>query len=300
MRIAMIAAIAATLPVATATAQDGVIGTIDRAVDRTVTGIAGEGRFIGGAGLAITSQPYAEIDNQILAIPLPLVSYQSERFEFIGKTFEAQLFELDRVAFSAVADWRFQGYDAEDSPVLEGMDDRSGTLELGVRAKTSALGVQFVGTALADTLSRHGGYELNAQASVELSKWRPLSVRPSAGVRYQSGSLADYYFGVDPEEARTVSCVDSPDPACFALDRPAFETGSAVVPYIGVSARQALSRKLVLVGGIQYDFLPSAITDSPIVDDEFQIFSFIGLAYAFGAPLGSEGSPEAPPSRAAR
>ena len=286
-----LALLAAALLVSPALAQDGgVIGEIDRTVDGFVTGIAGEGRLVGGVGVGMTSRPYTEADDEVGFFPIPIVSYQSERFEFIGKTLEAQLFELDRVAFSAVGDWRFQGYDAEDSPALTGMDDRSGTLELGARAKTTAFGVQVAGTALADVLSRHGGYELDLRASFELSRWRPLSVRPLAGVRYQSSSLADYYFGVDPEEAAVpIACPAASGrdcPASPSIVRPAYETGDAVVPFVGVTARQALSRKVLVAGALQWDFLPSDITDSPIVEEDSQFFAFVGLAYAFGAPLG--------------
>lgn len=282
-------------------AQDGVIGSIDD----TVASLAGDGRVIGGIGVGITTQPYAAADNETRFVPIPLISYQSERFEFVGKTLEAQLYETSglplNLAFSTVADWRFQSYDADDSPQLTGMDDRDGTLEVGGRVKTDALGVQLSGTVLADALSRHGGYEITGQASFELSSWRPLSVRPNVGVRYQSSNLADYYYGVDPEEAASpIVCTavvgnDCPDSVLF--DRPAYETGDALLPFVGVTARQALSRKVIVVGSVSYEFFPDEIADSPIVEDSGRLFSFVGIAYAFGAPLGSEGSPE---DRAAR
>ena len=257
-----------------AAAQPGLLQDIDE----TVTGLFGEAAFVAGAGVGITTLPYRDIDNGTEVFPIPLISYQSERFEFVGKTLEAELYETSGLAFSAVADWRFQGYDAKDSPYLSGMDDRKGTLEVGGRVKTDALGAQFSLTGLVDALSRHGGYEVTAQASYELSSWRPLSLRPVGGVRYQSSSLSDYYFGVDPEEARIVDCVQGPcDPS-----RPAYETGDAFVPFAGVVARQALSYKIALFAQADYAVLPDSQTNSPIVEDDGRFSLFVGAVYIFG------------------
>ena len=272
-RAAAVAALAAP-----AAAQEGIINTIDD----TVTSLAGDATIIAGGGVGFVTQPYAGAEDGVRVFPIPMISYQAERFRFEGKTLSAQLYANDRFAVSAIADWRFQSYDAEDSPVLDGMDDRNGTLEAGVRVTKALGGVNLSGSALVDTLSRHGGYELNATASYELSDWRPLSVRPFAGLRYQSSSLADYYFGVDPEEATSLVCAAVQGTDCFSFDRPAYETGAAVVPTLGLSARQALSRKWAVYGLATYDFLPGEITDSPIVSEDGLLSTFVGVVYLFG------------------
>ncbi|MBB4659147.1 MipA/OmpV family protein [Parvularcula dongshanensis] len=256
-----------------AAAQPGLLQDLDD----TVTDIFGEAAFVAGAGVGITTLPYRDIEDGTEIFPIPLISYQSERFEFVGKTLEAELYETSGLAFSAVADWRFQGYKAKNSPYLTGMDDRKGTLEVGGRIKTDALGAQFSLTGLVDALSRHGGYELSAQASYELSSWRPLSLRPVGGVRYQSSNLSDYYFGVDPEEALIANCVQEPCPF-----RPAYETGDAFVPFAGVVARQALSYKIALFAQADYSFLPDSQTNSPIVEDDGRFSLFVGAVYIFG------------------
>ena len=275
-----LAALAAPLALGTAAAQTGVI----RAIDDTVVRLAGEGQVVAGLGAGFTSQPYRDVDDSVRSFAIPLITYQSERFEFVGKTLSAEVWKNDRIAVEALADWRFQSYDAEDSPYLAGMDDRDGTLEAGGRVKTDALGVQVALTAKADLLSRQGGWEADLQASYELSSWRPLSVRPNVGLRYQSSSLADYYYGVDPEEGRLGTvCAASTDTPCTALDpRPAYEVDGAFTPYLGIQARQALSRKVAVAGAIDYAFLPGTITDSPIVSEEGQLFGFIGVVYLFG------------------
>ena len=278
MRTLLSAVAALSLGASHAAAQDGIIGAID---DR-VTSLAGDATIIAGGGVGVVSQPYAGVEDGGRVFPIPMISYQAERFRFEGKTLSAQLFATDQVAFAAIADWRFQSYDAEDSPVLEGMDDRDGTLEAGARV-TGALGdLALSASVLADLLSRHGGYELNATAAYELSDWRPLSVRPFVGLRYQSDSLADYYYGVDPEEALSQVCTQVVGTGCVAFDRFAYETGAALVPTIGISARQALSRKWAVYGQATYDAFPEEITDSPIVSEDGLTSAFVGIVYLFG------------------
>ena len=225
-----------------------------------------------GVALGVTSQPYAGVDDRARLFPIPLVTYRGERFQFLGKAAQATLYETGAdgtaLRLSAVADWRFQSYDAEDSPALAGMDDRSGTLEAGGRVSAERGRYALTLTALADTLSRHGGYQVDAQLGADIVRTRYTGISVNAGVRYQSSSLADYYFGVDPEEARG--------------SRPAYEMGGAWLPSVGLTARQALSRRVSLFGIAQYEVLPDAISGSPIVDRDGQVFAFAGVSYAFG------------------
>ena len=277
--LASLAAAAAVVALAPAAAQDSPVGDFDRAV----TDVLGEdARLIVGGGLGVISQPYLGADD-IRYVPEPLIIYQNERFEFIGRTLGYELWSNESVDVAAIGEWRFFGHDAgDDSPFLEGMSKRKGTAEAGLRARFGKERLQGSLAAKADILSRHGGYELEARASYELSTWRPLSVRPNGGVRYQSDSLADYYFGVDPEEALNRVCTAVVGDGCVAIDRPAYETGAAVTPFVGVTARQSLTPKVAVVGGFDHIFLADTVQDSPIVDASGQTFAFLGMIYVFG------------------
>ena len=276
---------AAALGLAPAAAQDSPVGKLDR----EVTELLGEdARLIVGGGLGAITQPYVGADD-VRYVPEPLIIYQNERFEFIGRTVGFELWSNDQVDVAAIGEWRFFGHDAgDDSPVLDGMAQRDGTAEAGIRARFGKDRLRGALAAKADILSRHGGYELEARASYELSTWLPLSVRPNAGVRYQSDSLTDYYFGVDPEEARSQVCAAVVGDGCVAFDRPAYETGAAVTPFLGVTARQSLSRKVAVVGGFDHIVFDDAVKDSPIVDADGQTFAFVGLIYIFGNATGAD------------
>lgn len=270
---AALAAAALAASLAEASAQGG---PPDGPPDGQTGGLLG-GRLVAGPGLAVNAQPYEDSEEGTRVFPIPLVSYRAGPVSFFGTTLTADLAEAGPVALSALASWRFQSYEEGDSPVLAGMDDRDGTLDLGVQATTTVAGAEASLSARADALSRHGGYEVEAQLAYELADGRAASLRPSLGLRYQSSSLADYYFGVDPEEAAVL-----PGEGGDAFVRPAYETGDALVPFVGVAGRYAVTRRVGVVGLATYGLLPDAITDSPIVGGDGQAFAFAGVTYAFG------------------
>ena len=278
----VLAALAASAFVPAA-AQDSPVGKIDRAV---MDVLGDDARLIVGGGLGGITQPYVGAD-AVRYVPEPLIIYQNERLEFIGRTLGFTLYDREDEAaetalrVKAIGQWRFFGHDAsDDSDFLAGMAKRRGTGELGLRAEYEFGRGQVSVQGVADALSRHGGYELEARASYELSTWLPLSVRPNGGVRYQSSSLTDYYFGVDPEEAliQNNASIQDGEP----IVRPAYEVSDAFVPFVGVTARQSVSPKVAVVGGFDLNFLADTVTDSPIVDDDMQLFAFLGMIYVFG------------------
>ena len=286
IRIAL-AGFAAAASLGAAAAQDSPVGKIDKGV---MDLLGDDALLIVGGGLGAITQPYRGADS-VRYVPEPLIIYQNEQMEFIGRTLGYTLYHREDAAsdialrVKAIGQWRFFGHDAgDDSDFLEGMAKRRGTGELGVRAEYEFGRGQVSVQGVADALSRHGGYEVEARASYELSTWLPLSVRPNGGLRYQSSSLTDYYFGVDPEEALVQTAAEArPD----VLDgqpiiRPAYDVSDGVVPFVGVTARQSVHPKVAVVGGFDLNFLPGTVRDSPIVDEDVQLFAFIGMIYIFG------------------
>jgi outer membrane protein len=277
-------------------AQTSPLGTFDR----EVTEFLPEGaRLVAGGGLGMISQPYTGADT-VRFVPEPLVVFQSEKFSFVGRTLAYRLYDDDIFSFSAIAEWRFFGHDGgEDSPFLIGMEERKGTAEVGFRAEVEREKTHLAATARTDALSRHGGFELEGRISYELSSWAPLSVRPNAGVRYQSGDLTNYYFGVERDEAITPGQIGQRaldaaggDPARLGdIFRPAYRPDSAATTFLGLTARQSITPKFAAVGGFDLNFLDRTVRDSPIVEEDIQLFSFVGLIYIFGdaqTPAGVE------------
>lgn len=230
-----------------------------------------------GAGVAVTTQPYLGVDDAAQLFPIPLVNAQVGRFAFQGREGSIDVGEAGPVELQAIARWRFQSYDQDDGFALAGMD-RDGTLEVGATASGQLRSIRLSATVTADVLGRHGGFEAEAAASVEVAGGRFVSVRPRAGLRYQSASLNDYYFGVEADEGAVLTDPDTGE----AFAREPYAVDATLAPFVGVIARVPVSRRVFVTGLIDYGPLPGEVTDSPIVDASGQAFGFVGLAYAFG------------------
>lgn len=87
------------------------------------------------------------------------------------------------------------------------------------------------------------------------------------GAEWKSHDLIGYYYGVLPEESFS--------------GRPEYNGASGTNTFIRLAARHKLGRHLYLVGMIEREFLSSAISNSPIVDQDSVDTFFAGLYYQF-------------------
>jgi outer membrane protein len=87
------------------------------------------------------------------------------------------------------------------------------------------------------------------------------------GAEWKSGNLVSYYYGVLPDEA--------------FVGRAAYDAGSGTNTFVRFAARHAFSPHWHLVGMLEREFLSSAISNSPIVDDDEVDTFFAGLLYQF-------------------
>lgn len=86
-----------------------------------------------------------------------------------------------------------------------------------------------------------------------------LTISPKISLNWLSDKLADYEYGVTAAQART--------------DRPAYHPGDAVSLEAGVTLFLELYKNWQIIFSSSVDFLPSALKDSPIVDQS-QVFNF--------------------------
>lgn len=225
-----------------------------------------------GAGAGILFEPYADLDDDASVFPVPLVAYEKGRIGIAGKTIAVSLAETGGASVSAIADYRFQGYEDDDSPVLDGMDDRNGTLELGGRVGAQVGPFNVSGQALFDVLGEHEGYELLGTIGWTYARGLATQVTPYVGVLHESEDLAGYYYGVEADEAAVL---------VGGRARPAYQPGESTSAVIGINARQALSEKWVVFLNGRYQFLSDEIKDSPIVDEDGRGQIALALGYVF-------------------
>lgn len=235
-----------------------------------------------GAAVAINNEPYVGFNDDkpnILAVPFYV--YNKNNLTLAGPNISYRFWRPLDVQLSGEVKYRFQNYDEDDSPFLEGMGDRNGTLEVGLKAQKRFDRLRLQAEGFVDAANQHDGYELTARATYEIANGRMLSFRPTVGVSYQSENVIQYYYGVNFAEARTNVAVGD---GTF-MDRPAyFADGGAVTPFAGAQIRLRLSRRLSLQGQLKSAFLASEIEDSPIVEKSARNSAFVGLSYGLSGP----------------
>ncbi len=217
-----------------------------------------------GMGFTYKNALYRGDDSSVL--PVPLIMLEKGQFFIKGRVAGYRLYQDERFAFDVIGQWRFDGYDADDSDYLEGMDDRKMTLDGGAAVTLFDGWGQTTVSYVGDLLGRHSGQELSVTYSkpFRFEKW---SLTPSAGIRFYSSSLGDYYYGVQPDEA--------------VAGRAAYDAGDSLNPFAGLSVTYSFNEKWSALTTVRYTWLDSEITDSPIIEDHHDLLLMTGLLYTF-------------------
>ncbi|MBV7534325.1 MipA/OmpV family protein [Duganella sp. sic0402] len=213
-----------------------------------------------GVGVVVSSAEYAGEDRRI--IPVPLVSYESERFFWRGISGGVHLYRQQGFSLDATLSARFSGIDKKDFGVRELaerginrdlLEDRKDSVDIGLAAGWSGdwgkldLGIKRDAGSASKALEGSVKYGY----PVKLGGTR---ITPHAGVSFMSKKMANYYYGtLASEVARGV--VD-------------YRPGNAAVPVIGVDVMHPLNNEWMLIGGLSYRALPSKLKNSPLVEKD--------------------------------
>jgi len=227
-----------------------------------------------GAGAIASASPYAGRGTRYT--PIPLITYDSERFFFRGITAGVHLYDNDLLSIDFLAEGNFGGIDADDfgrrDLALNGIDrdlleDRDDSVDVGFEAQLQGRFGEFSLKVVADALDASGGYEASAEYGYPLEFGERLTVTPTIGVSWLSADTADYYYGtLDEEVARGVV---------------SYRPGSATIPKIGLDLEYNFADKWLLLGNVTYTLLPSKVGDSPLLESDSATGVMIGVLRAF-------------------
>ena len=217
-----------------------------------------------GVVTAISTNPY--IGEGTDALPYPALIYRKGPFSIGTFGVEYDVYESESLTFSAGLVPRFTGLVSTDAPELEGIErEVTGDVALGLEYDIGS-GFSADLTFRQEFTGEHDGQEviLDLGYGTQVGK---VGLELSAGAAWQSSDLSAFIWGVSASEARA--------------GRPAYAPGDAIVPFAAVNAFYPLNDNRTLIVTAQADFLPSEVSDSPIVDED-DIYSLIlGVTYSF-------------------
>lgn len=214
-------------------------------------------------GLGVFSSPDIYRDASPRTIPVPIIAYNSERLHIFGPFVAYDLYRHDKLTASLRLKPVFAGYDESDSPVFDGMDDRTFSLAGGAGLEYMPSFLKFRLSAEHDVLGINNGYESLAGVSLRLPL-KGVLIEPGIALNYQSSNYVNYYYGVETSEARE--------------GRPAYSPSGVLNQDFSVALA---TRKLF--GGmtrfqITYTQYGDEIADSPLTDRD----DSLGLSLTFG------------------
>lgn len=227
-----------------------------------------------GIGAVASANPYAGRGTRY--IPLPIVTYDSERVFFRGVTGGLHLFDNGLLSIDLVAQGDFDGIDADDfgrrELALNGidrdlLDDRDDSVEagfdVGLQGRFGKFDLQFA----ADVLDASGGYRASVEYGYPIRIGARATLTPTAGLSWLSEDRADYYYGtLDTEVARGVT---------------RYRPGSAVIPKVGLDLEYMFADKWLFLGSVSYESLPTKLGDSPLLESDHGGGLMIGVLRAF-------------------
>jgi outer membrane protein len=217
-----------------------------------------------GASAIVSSKPYEGVDMRVY--PIPTFAYEGRRLYMRGVVGGYRLWAGKGWSIGPILQPRFDGFDADDSRTLRGMDDRRWSVDAGIGLSWLTDFGLFGLSYVTDILGRHKGQEMEFSYTA-LFRFGGFDFIPSAGMRWKSENLVDYYYGVRPGEALP--------------GRPAYEGEEALDPFVRLAVRRRLTQRWSLLAAVQYEWLNSEITDSPIVDSDYQASFIAGVLYAW-------------------
>lgn len=217
-----------------------------------------------GVGGVVQNQGYTGGSNEIQWFPM--ANTQWGNLTIAGPNLSYEFLPDSALSLKAVAAYRFAGFDIDDSDFFIGMEERNGTVDLGLSLGLKGDLGEFEVRGVADVLNEYDGYEVSASYRYPIPVGRSI-IAPRIAATYQSDDLVDYYFGVRQNEA--------------TAER-AFYQGEATVNIeFGISGIWYLSQKQRFITALQYTLYGSDIEDSPLIEDSGATTLFLAYLYQF-------------------
>jgi outer membrane protein len=233
----------------------------------------GASRWQFGLGAAVSNNAYAGQGSKVT--PFPLIVYQGDRFFIQGITGGVHLLKSDGFVVDAIVTTGFNNIDASDFSRAElarrGIDrddlvDRKRSIDAGFAASWTGSFGQLKAVAKTDVSGNSEGAEYSVEYGYPMH-WGGFRITPTVGAVFLSSKVADYYYGIHPEEVRRGA--------------PGYTPGGSLIPQVGVGLVRPIGDKWTFMINAKYTALPDKISNSPLVDGNHGTTVLVGFSRAF-------------------
>jgi len=198
---------------------------------------------------------------------LPLVQWEYKRFELDTTQLSYSLYRSDNLTIRPTIGLEFAGYQADDADILVGLDDRGIAVHAGIEWEAEFGMLEVEGNLLQDISGKSDGLTGELGAGIETTLGTNVFIGAGVGVSYYSDKFSHYYYGVTAADAS-----DS---------RVAYQVGATINPFVEISFEYQLSDYWYFGALFEYAKFDSSISNSPLVDANNQIDTFVGVKYEF-------------------
>jgi len=198
---------------------------------------------------------------------MPSISFESDILSVsVQEGLEYQLSNDGALKLTGAILPNFRPYKSTNSASLAGMTRKMYFDASVTAAFTLARGLDAKLSMATELSNQFNGNAIDAS----ISQFVPVMGQPiifGAGLKYQDASRANYLYGVKASEATG--------------QRAQYDTGSATSTYLSVSTFHSFTQQVSLFVSANASFLPSNVSNSPIVSKKRTVSSVIGLSYSF-------------------
>ena len=221
-----------------------------------------------GLGLMSSQKAYTDMDRDTKVIPF--ISYENEYIEVLGPNLKYKLpsFELsdsNKFNFNLVGEYDFSDNDPDETPILNGMEERKGGFWAGVAAEWENEVVNINLEFLTEAAGDSDGSIINLSLERTWHFGRSYMLTPRVVLSHLDKNYVDYYYGVRADEIRS--------------DRAFYQGEAALNTEVGLRAVYLVDQHQFVMLDLSVTSLGTEIKDSPLVDTSTE--SRVMLAYIY-------------------
>lgn len=208
---------------------------------------------------------YKGQDNEV--DPLPFIFYDNGDFFVRGKEAGYRFYKGWATVSAYLEVDLGAGYETDDSDFLKDMEDLDTPVNIGIHVEKELDPIELEFVLKRDVADAGDGLSaiLEVGKEFELNDW--LELETAASVAYHDSSYNDYFYGVDQKFARE--------------DRPAYDADAGFDYGLEVGLRGEFKQNWHALMQVEYTWLSSEASDSPIVSEDAEFEVFFGVAYEF-------------------